>query len=248
MTSPVADLGELRSVHPDRGGLVLYAVAIALAAPVVLGGANYLGVATHLAVLMDLGVSVVIGALWAIGKRGARVELHEGGLLARTRDAVHAIAWDDVQSVASSSKLRRDAGVELERHIVVDEDGTTIEFSRRHSRASELLAAIHAATQERLRTEALRAYDAGEVVEFGPLAVSEAGFRDGGGAIIPWTQLDRATIDMPVFAVGETWSQVKVWKRGATAPLASYASDRVPNAKVLLDVVALAVDATNERD
>jgi hypothetical protein len=247
MTSPAPDLGKLRSVHPDRGNLVRSAVVVVLAGPGA-AGAIYLGVPTHIAELTALVVAVAAVVLWAVGKRGARIELHEHGLLARTGDSLRALAWSDVRSVASSSKRRRDAGVELERHIVVGKDGTTVEFSLRHARSAQLLAAIHDATHERLRTEALRAYDAGEVLDFGPLAVSEAGFRDGGGAIIPWTQLDRATIDMPVFAVGETWSQVKVWKKGATAPLASYASDRVPNAKVLLDVVALAVDATNERD
>ena len=247
MTGAALDLGPLRRVHVERSGAVLWAFA-GLASACIVGWAIFSGVPTWIAGLMALVVIAGVAVLRTIGRRnpGARIELHASGLVVRTRDGVRTIPFDDVRSVTSSSRRRRAGGVLLERHVVEAREGAPLEFSLLYDRAPDLLAAIHAGTRERLRTEALRKYDAGEVLDFGPLTVSEDGFRDGGGPIVPWTQIERATIDMPVFAVGETWSQVKVWRRSATAPLASYASDRVPNAAVLVEVVTLAVDASNE--
>jgi hypothetical protein len=243
------DLGPLRSVHVDRSNYVLWALAGLLGACIV-GWALFSGISTSLASLMALVVVAGIGALWLIGRRnpGARIELHESGLVVRAGQAVRAIPFDDVRSVTSSSMRRRTFGVQRQRHVVEPRDGSPFEFSLLYGRAPALLEAIHAGTRERLRAEALRAYDAGDVVHFGPLAVCEDGFRDGNAPVVPWTQLERATFEMRDFAFGETWSQVKVWKKRATAPLASYASERVPNAMVLLDVVALAVDAADEGD
>jgi hypothetical protein len=178
-------------------------------------------------------------------RRGPTIQLHKVGLLVCAKEGARAIPFDDVRSVTSSALRRHAFGRGVERHVLETRGGPVV-FGHSFARAPALLAAIHAATRERLRAEALRRYDAGEALAFGPFAVSEGGFRDGNGPLVPWQELDRGVLDPPIVAEGQLRSRVNVWKKLATAPLASYPSEQVPNASVMLDIVALAIDASEE--
>jgi hypothetical protein len=238
------DVGPLVSVHVYRGGCVLWAFFL-VCAVCLSAWALFSGIPTSVAVLMVVVTAIGIGALRWISRKsaGSRIELYERALVEHGRDEERVLEFENVRHVTSSSSRQRAAGVETQRHVVEARDGCRITFSLMHDRAPDLLAAIHARTLERLRTDALRAFDAGETLRFGPFALSEEGLRAGDGPIVPWSDIDRAAVEMPAIAIGAVWSEVKVWKKKESRPFAMEASERVPNANVMLEVVALAVDA-----
>jgi hypothetical protein len=238
------DLGPLVSVHTDRGGCVLWVIFL-FGAACLSTWALFSGIPTFVAVLMVAVIAIGIGALRWISRKSAghRIELYERALVAHTREGKRVIELDDVRSVTSSSSRQRAAGVETQRHVVEARDGTRIAFSLMHDRAPDLLAAIHARTAQRLRTDALRAFDAGETLRFGPFALSDEGLGAGDAPTVPWSDIEHAAVEMPAIAIGAVRSEVKVWKKNESRPFATEASEKVPNANVMLEVVALAVEA-----
>ncbi len=243
-------LGTLRSAHAERSGCLLRVIAGVLVFGI-LAGAAIQGITLSIALQMAVVIMIGVVALWWIGKRNPRelVLLYERGLTSNNGGRLRVIRFDDVKSITSSKQRRGLAGVEIEQHIVEAKDGTRIVFGLLFDGALDLLAAVEEATRQRLQHEALNAFDAGEVVRFGPIAMSEEGFFDGDKPVVGWDEVERAAIEMPTLSPGLVWSEVNVWKRGTADPIAKYPLKQVPNANVMLAVLSLAVEvAADEKE
>jgi hypothetical protein len=246
-------LGALRSAHAGRSGCFLRVIAGVLVF-VILAFAAVSGITLSIAMQMAVVIAIGAFALWWVGRRNPRalILLYERGITRSTYGRPHVIRFDDVKSIRSAKQRRGLAGVEIQHHLVESNDGTRVGFSLLFDGALDLLAAIDDATRERLQAEALKAFDAGEVVRFGPIAMSEEGFFDGDKPVVGWNEIDRAAIEMPALSPGLVWSEVNIWKRGAAEPIAKYPLEYVPNANVMIAVLTLAVEvaadeSTNER-
>jgi hypothetical protein len=235
-------LGRLVSVHRDRSGCVLW-IILGFLAVCIVGSAAVKGLPASVAVAMGVVLAAGVVLLrWMAARRGTRrVALYERGIVARAHPADRTLLFEDVVRIVSRAERSRLAGLEKQSHLVEGPGEARVEFTLVFDRALDLLEAIHVGTLDRLRTQALRAYDAGETVRFGPFAASQEGLRDGDGPVVPWTEIARATSGMPSIAIGRVWSRVEVWKKDAKEPFASHASEQVPNARVLLQLVELAV-------
>jgi hypothetical protein len=240
-------LGALRSAHAERSGCLLRVVAGVVVFGILAASAFY-GITLSIALQMAVVIMIGVVALAWIGKRNphALVLLYERGFTSNQGGRLRVIRFDDVKSITSSKQRRGLAGVEIQHHIVEATDGTRIAFNLLFDSALDLLGAIEEATRQRLEHEALKAFDAGEVVRFGPIAMSEEGFFDGNKPVIGWDEVERAAIEMPMLSPGLVWAEVNVWKRGVADPIAKYPLDQVPNANVMLAVLSLAVDVARE--
>ncbi|MEO7110293.1 MAG: DUF6585 family protein [Polyangiaceae bacterium] len=236
-------LGTLRSAHAERSGCLVWLIVGALGAYIAVA-AFFLGVSASTALQMLVVISIGVGALWWIKKRNPRrlVQLYERGITSEKHGRPRVIRFDDVRSITSGKQRRGLAGVETQHHIVEAKDGSRIAFNLLFDGALDLLAAIDEATRQRLQDEALEAFDAGEILRFGPIAMSEEGFFDRDRPVTSWNEIERAAIEMPALAPGLVWSEVKIWKRGSDEPTAKHPLDQVPNANVMLAVLSLAVD------
>jgi hypothetical protein len=240
-------LGALRSAHAERSGCLLWFLLGGLGAYIVVA-AFFLGVPASTAVEMLLVILIGAAALWWIGKRNPRrlIQLYERGLTSEKRGRPRVIRFDDVKSITSSKQRRGLAGVKIQHYIVEAKDGSRIAFSLLFDGALDLLAAVEEATRQRLQDEAFKTYDAGEVVRFGPIAMSEEGFFDREKPVVGWDEIERAAIEMPAHGPGLVWSEVKIWKRGTAEPIAKYSLEQVPNANVMLAAMTLAVEVAAE--
>ncbi len=246
MANPYRDgdltLGELVSVHARRRGGVLYAVfgAMALAVGVwfaVTGAALWLGVAIAAGAV---GATLVLRRM-AEREDGETIALHERGLSVHASTGDRVVPFRDVVSVTSSARRARGSAVETQRHVIELVAGEPVVFTHLYDDAAGLLAAIHAATRERLKTEALRALDETGSVRFGFVSISRHGIRRGERAPHRWSEIDRAEITPLGLAVGPDWSRLEVWKRRHEKPTLSVPTDRVPNAELLVAVVRILV-------
>ena len=240
-------LGPLVKVHRDRSGCVLWVILFFLSFCIV-GVAAFKGLPASVGVTM---FAVLLGGIvllrWMARRRGTRrIDLHARGIVSRSPGAECTLLFDDVLRVTSGSRRSQLVRTERQTHVVEGADAVRIEFNLLFDRALDLLEAVHAGTLDRLRTEALRAYDAGQTVHFGPFEASQEGLMEGSGPIVPWSAIARATAGMRSIAIGPVWSKVEVWGKGADKPFAAHPTEQVPNARVLLQLVELAVAAEGE--
>jgi hypothetical protein len=205
------DLGPLVRTHRDDSDsgcfVVAFAVVCALVAIAMAVTANWWGLA-----LDALGVGAGVWAMRRPGRPAPGViDVHEKGLLLRVGKTTTAIPFEDVRSVTSTYRQRGRFGARTERHRVEARDGRHIEFGTSWRLQQDLLAAIEERTLPRLRTEALRAFDAGEPVRFGPFTLTEEGVGCDGQALMPWRDAVRITVQDGVgYPQGER--TIEVWK------------------------------------
>jgi hypothetical protein len=234
------DLGALVRTHrDDRDGclLVAFAVVCIVAAIAMAATANWWGLALE-------ALAVAAGG-WALRRPGRTaagvIELHEKGLHLRVGKTTTAIRFEDVRSITSAYKRSRRSGARTESHRVESRDGRHIEFGTGWRLPRDLLAAIDEHTLPRLRTEALRAFDEGEPVRFGPFTLTEEGIGCDAQPLLPWTDAVRVTVEDGAI---EVW-KADVWEKKGTSYAARGAS-LVPNARILVEMCELAIEREHE--
>ena len=240
------DLGPLVKLHPnDAKGcglvvVVLLGLAAFVAAVVQIMTAYWLGLACEV-----LGLGAIVWLLRRPRRRRGPppgvIELHEEGLLLRVGDATTAMRFDEVKTVTSEHKVHRRSLVRTERHRVEARDGRVIEFGTGWRLPEDLRDVILLRTLPRLRTEALRAFDAGETVRFGPLALDEEGIRPDKLPLLPWSEAARVTVENGEIRLWKTDTWEKKGKLYDSTDVS-----RVPNAYVLVEMIGLAIERERE--
>ena len=230
------DLGPLVRTHrDDRDGCLLVALAIpgVLVAVVFVVTANGWGLAAE--------TLAVLAGVWALRRPGRLrpgvIELHEKGIVLRLGDTTTAIPFDDVRSITSKATRSVRSGVRTEHHRVESREGRHIEFGTGWRLPRDLLAVIEGATLPRLRTEALRAFDDGETVRFGPFALADDGLRCDDLPLLPWKDVVRVTVEDGRI---EVW-KADVWEKKGKSYAARGVS-LVPNFRILLEMCDLAIE------
>lgn len=204
-------LGALVSVHKSRGAGCLVVLGVAMAVLVVAGGAAFFAIGQPGVAAASLALAAATG--WVLARRLRRqgphlVELHEAGLLEVRNRQRTAMTFDEVRAVRSERVRHLPSGLETETHVVEGAGGKRIAFTLVHDRAQDLIAAIEERVVPRLRKAALCAFDAGETVQFGPVALSEAGLHlpafEGSALldiearpprVVPWSDLREVSLD-----------------------------------------------------
>ena len=234
------DLGPVERTHRnDSDGclLIVFAVPIIPVTIAMVATAFWWGLAVE-ALVVALGV-------WALRRPGRTaagvIELRENGILLRAGVATTAIPFEDVRSITSSYTKNLRSGVRTERHRVESRDGRHIEFGTSWRLQRDLLAAIEKQTLPRLLTEALRAFDEGRPVGFGPFTLAEEGIGCDGLPILPWTDAVAVRIEDGMI---EVW-KVDVWEKKGKSYAARGAA-LVPNAHILVEMCEVAIERERE--
>ena len=239
-------LGAIESVHQTGSGKVGCIVLLALVV-LVFGivessftGNLVYGVAYTL---------IAVGGGWFLIRRVRReppeyIELHEEGLVQRLRGKETVVRFEEVQAVRRIP-WRTSRGMLHERYSVTTGDGREIKFTDHSGGASVLLEGIQARVLPRIETDALRAFDAGRLVAFGPLALSEQGLHLPAGRgtdpwddeprparVVPWAELQRVEVGKERVRFLDVHGNVK-----GTATVAS-----IPNLLVFLRMMQLAIE------
>ncbi len=241
-------LGPLVSIHKSRGAGCFVVVAVTLGVLVVAGAAAFFAVGQPGVATASLVLAAASG--WWLARRmrhqGVRlIALHEAGLLEVQNGQRVTMTFDQVRSVRSERVRHVRSGLETETHTVEGAGGERIAFTLMHDRAHDLLAAIEERVVPRLQKEALRAFDAGETVRFGPVALSEAGVHlpasDGSALldieakparVVPWSELHEVSLDRGgITFLGES-----------RRALGGVALGEVPNGSIFVFMTRLAIE------
>jgi len=193
-----------------------------------------------LGIMMDGGFLVaafftipigVAGFLWCMSLLTLKVNLHEGGIAHMRHGKRRLIAWNDIKNVWQQITENYYNGVytgtsymyTLELH-----DGTRIVYTNATlQRVEKLGNAILHHTSEAIFPLALRDYDKGEVVDFGPLGVSQEGLHYG-KSLLDWDEITAVKIKAGYISVG---------KRGKWFNWCNIAASSIPNLLVFESLV-----------
>jgi len=227
-------LGALVRVHKGRsdGCFAVVAGSLLVLACVTLGAVSFLtGSWLQGALSVVLAVAGVwYGRRWLAGLGPDLIEVHEEGLLQRQRGKSVEMRFEDVASIRSV-RVKGRYGARAERHEIHAADGRCITFSLMHDLALDLLADIEAQVVPRLQKQALRAFDAGEIVRFGTVALSEHGVHLP-ARVLPWSELREVTVEKgSIGFVGE-----------ARRRLGGVAARDVSNVTIFLMMAELAIE------
>jgi len=223
-------LGKVLSVHRDDsdrmmlGCLVVFGVA---------AGAAFAAIGQWLGLLAD--VAAISGCVLMLRRRkrngAGRIVRHERGLVQTGNGRTTTIAFDDVESITSDRKVSVRSGLQTGRHFVRASGDREISFTNAaFSYADDLLAEIKGQVLPRLRTEALRAFDEGKSVAFGPFLLDQDGIGAGDEPRVPWTQVEGTTIE-----------EGMLYLRGPENRLLTHRGlSLIPNAEILIEMISLA--------
>ncbi len=201
------------------GGLVFIVLTAVLKEPGFICGS---------VLMIPLGI---LGFIWCMSLLTLKVVLHEGGIAHSRNGKRRLISWFEIKSVWQQITEHYTNGVYTGTtylYTIQLEDGTRYKFSNGSlARVEKLGQAIMDMTARAIYPLAMRAYEKGEVVEFGTLALSKKGIYYG-SSLLKWRDIDAVKIN---------GGYISVSKSGKWFSWCNIAASSVPNLYVFLSMV-----------
>ncbi len=248
--SSVIGLGQPQSWFPVRnwnriGNLVIALVMLAGACLVVLYGIYDASVAFRkhgLAVLDDrlflpLVIAGIMFLLGGLGGWGAYANWNKGALLCekgfalRTRRGIQSWTWEDVVSFTAAITRHYTNGIytgTTHVYTLLNKQGQRLVLSDVFKDVEKLAQAVEQGIFPHLYDQAAAQYNGGQMVLFGPVAVSKAGIRVG-KKTYPWQDVKEVSIHQGILKVSKKDGG---WFSGASAP-----ASVISNLRVLLSIL-----------
>jgi len=247
----VMGLGTVQQVYPLRktnkwGNVVAAVVLLGGAAAVLVGGLWYtydqwqhLGPAivgrTIIPVLLLTVILFALGAwaAWAAYSNWKRAAvLYMNGLAYSDRKGVQAWRWDEVASLTSAVTKHYTNGIytgTTHTYTLLKNDGSRIVLGDTISNVEELSNRIREKIFPLLYKRYADAYNSGQRVLFGPVAISKSEGLQVGKKAYPWDQVEKIAIHQGF---------IKISKRdGGWFSGANVAASTIPNVELLISIV-----------
>jgi hypothetical protein len=202
------------------GGLLCF--ILALAGPLADGG---------IALAMFMLPTGIGGAWWCLSMLTLKVVLHEGGLAHTHYGKERLIPWDEIRTVKQDiNEIYRDGVYQTTTYLYTLElnDGTRIKYSNyRLQKVEKLGSAIMDQTSQVIFPRAMKQFEKGKVVDFGPLGVSRDGLHYG-SSLLEWEDVEGVKIHE---------GYITMRKRGKWLRWCNIAASSIPNLLVFLSLV-----------
>ena len=246
----VPGLGMPKAYFPvkgiNRGGsLVFFFLFLGGSAAVFLYGLYdaYLAYQRHGPAMLDdrltapaIGALVLFGlgllggwSAYANWNKGAAV--FERGFACRDRKGIKAWRWEDVVSLTAAVTRHYTNGIYTgTSHVytLFNRQNERLVLNDVYAKVEELAKAIEQNIYPALYERAAGLYNSGQVLTFGPVAISKSGIQIG-KKTYPWTDVQQVSIQKGVLRVSQKGGG---WFSGASAMAAS-----IPNLGVLLSII-----------
>lgn len=182
-----------------------------------------------------VGVVALVGAvlIWLIGlpsrrrRRSWRVYVFSHGFVFTRGGQPDIVRWEEIQTIWHQAKSRNygEYGREV-RHIYTIEcfDGRRVVFDDKIKKVEKLGNLLGEQMTNAIWPRALADYNAGNVIPFGPLSVSQQGVSSG-VARLPWAAIKEIKFD------GE---EVKIHQKGKLLNWAKVPVGDIPNVSLFL--------------
>jgi len=184
--------------------------------------------------LIIAAIAFVIGAgtLWTAYRNWNRaVALYSSGLAYNDNKGLQTWRWEEVDQFLSAITRHYTNGVYTGTTYVYTlrkADNTKLVFDNRLNKVQDLGPLIERAVTPTLYKRAADAYNAGQTVTFGPIAISKEGVTIG-KKVYPWAEVAQVSINQGFVQVSKKGGG---WFSGASASAAT-----IPNLNVLLSIV-----------
>jgi hypothetical protein len=159
------------------------------------------------------------------------VAVYERGFAFRDRKGVQTWRWEEIISLTGAVTRHYIAGIYTgTTHIfsLINLRSQRLIFTDTYANVEELVKAIQDAIYPILYERAARQYNAGQMLVFGPVAISQAGIRIGKNTC-PWTDVQQVSIRRGILTVSKNTGG---WFSGASA-----SASVIPNPDVLLNII-----------
>jgi hypothetical protein len=245
-----ADLGAARHYFPARdlyrsGNLIAFFALLIGSVLIALVGLNETNTAIlkHGPALIDDKLAVpgtialLLLLLGLVAGRSAYmnwnkgVSLYEHGLAVRERSGVRAWRWEDIISMTSTVTRHYTIGIftgTTHDFHLTNRLNESLQLTDIYAEVEKLAKFTRDAIFPRLYEQASQQYNAGHVLVFGPVTISNTGIQLG-KKTYPWTDVHQVSIQRGIFKVSKRGGG---WFSGATVQASA-----IPNLEVLLNLV-----------
>ena len=224
-----ADLARIR-IRQITGSWMSLTGGLLMAAVLLLGGgtdSGMLGVA--LVVVGLLGMALLLAGLWLVAiawqERKTRIVVFERGFAYQRPHRVECVRWDALSTVRMKSWQRW--GTRTYRCQLDLKDGNRMNFTKNtidFPAIAHLCDRIQVELTSRQFPPALEAFDRGETLRFGPIAVNRIGITKS-GKCLPWNGIEKIQLQNGCLVILQSPNSL-VWPDATP--------DTVPNVFVFL--------------
>ncbi len=159
------------------------------------------------------------------------VAVYERGLAFRDRKGVQTWRWEEIISL-TAAVTRHYTCRDIYRYDpclqLINLRNQRLVFNDIYAKVEELAKAIQDAIYPILYERAAQQYNAGQMLVFGPVAISKAGIQIG-KKTYPWTDVQQVSIRQGILKVSKNGGG---WFSGASA-----SASVIPNLNVLLNII-----------
>jgi hypothetical protein len=245
-------LGAPKRYFPVRslnraGSLVVFIIFLCFSILVFLYGlyVTYLAFLKHGPALIDDTLTLpVIGALALLlpglaAGRSAYVNwnkgvlIYERGLAIRERKGIHAWRWEEIvsltESVTRHFTIRGNHTGTTHRYRLINRQNQLLVLNDMYTGVEEMAKTIQERIFPILYERAARQFNAGQGLDFGPVAMSNAGIQIG-KKTVPWAEVQQVSIQQGILKVSK--------KSGGWFSGASASASVIPNLNVLLNIIS----------
>lgn len=159
------------------------------------------------------------------------VAVYDRGFAVRDRKGIRSWRWEEVVSLTAAVTRHYTNGIYTgTTHIytLYDRQNERLVLSDFYVKVEELAKAIEQSIFPLLYERTAQQYNAGQMLVFGPVAVSKAGIQIG-KKTYPWTDVKQVSIHQGILKVSK--------KDGGWFSGASVAASAIPNLGVLLNII-----------
>ncbi len=246
----VLGLGLPKSYHPARGvnragNLIFFFLLLIGSVAVFFFGLYdaYLAYQSHGPAMLDEKlttpsiVALVLFALGALAGWGAYVNWNKGvaifeqGFTCRDRKGFTTWRWDDVNSLTAAVTRHYTNGIytgTTHVYTLFNRQNEKLVLNDAYAKVEALAKTIEQSIYPRLYQQAAGLYNAGQVLTFGPVAISKGGIQVGKKSY-PWAEVKQVSIHQGFLKVAQ--------KDGGWFSGASAMASAIPNLGVLLSII-----------
>jgi hypothetical protein len=159
------------------------------------------------------------------------VAVFEGGFACRDRKGVKAWRWEDVASLTAAVTRHYTNGIytgTTHVYTLFNRQNERLVLNDAYVKVEALAKSIEQSVYPMLYQRAAGLYNAGQVLTFGPVAISKGGIQIG-KKTYPWAEVNQVSIHQGILRVSKKDGG---WFSGASAMASS-----IPNLSVLLSII-----------
>ncbi len=194
--------------------------------------------------LLFAGISILLGVfgLWsAYANWNKAVVLYNEGFAYNDRKGLQIWRWTDVAQLFVSITRHYTNGIYTGTtyvYTVQKADGTKLSFDNKYGKNEipQLGQALQEVTHLIQYNRAAEAYNAGQLVVFGPVAISKEGMMVG-KKTYPWAEIAKVSLNNGMLSIAKKGGG---WFSGASAPVSS-----IPNLSALLAMIDQVIGLRN---